>query len=199
MQDIPPVSLLRCGIQDYGNGKEGDASKPTTEELFRYLEDQVPWLVSEEGLEYEHKLWETLCTCPLFTRTPSLPIPSAGVEKLDQLPIRWTYTAPTPTDPSPLVQSLIALSSALPRASRPSSYQRTLETLSDFTGYISTQIYQPFRPIQGGTGFHALTSTLGPAEEEFRREVRALKGLVLNRRSFMPASPRTSASPPAAP
>lgn len=53
MQDLPPVSLIRCGIQDYGKRKEGDASKPTTEELFRYLEDQVPWLVSEEGLKYE--------------------------------------------------------------------------------------------------------------------------------------------------
>jgi hypothetical protein len=53
MQDIPPVSLIRCGIQDYRKGKEGDAAKPTTEELFRYLEGQVPWLVSEEGLKYE--------------------------------------------------------------------------------------------------------------------------------------------------
>jgi hypothetical protein len=65
---------------------------------------------------------------------------------------------------------------------RPSLHQHALQTLSDFTGYISTQIYQPFRPIQGGTGFHMMmTSSLGPAEEEFKREVRALKGLVLNR------------------
>lgn len=53
MQNMPPVSLIRCGIHDYGRGKEGDVAKPTTEELFRYLEGQVPWLVSEDGLRYE--------------------------------------------------------------------------------------------------------------------------------------------------
>lgn len=53
MQDIPTVSLIRCGIQDHGKGKEGESAKPTTEELFRFLEAQVPWLVSEEGLKYE--------------------------------------------------------------------------------------------------------------------------------------------------
>jgi hypothetical protein len=200
VQDIPPVSLIRCGIQDYAKGREGDASKPTTEGLFQYLEGQVPWLVSEEGLKYEvslnilhtlfmlsprcwtqQKLWETLSTCPLFTGTPSLPTPSTGTENVEQIPTRWTYTAPTPPDPSPLLQSLTTLSSALPRVPRPSSYQHTLQSLSDFTGYISTQLYQPFRPVQGVNGFHGLASTLGPVEEEFKREVRALKGLVLNR------------------
>jgi hypothetical protein len=97
----------------------------------------------------------------------------------DQMSSRWTYSAPTPLEPSPLLQSVTMLSSALPQAPRSNSYQRTLQTLSDFTGYISTQIYQPFRP--GGTGFHGMSSTLGPAEEEFKREVRSLKGLVLNR------------------
>jgi hypothetical protein len=56
VQDIPPVSLIRCGIQDYAKGREGDASKPTTEGLFQYLEGQVPWLVSEEGSKYEVSL-----------------------------------------------------------------------------------------------------------------------------------------------
>ena len=128
----------------------------------------------------QQKLWETLSTCPLFTGTPPLPTSSAGTENLDHKATRWTYTAPTIPEPSPLLQSLTRLSSTLPRVPRPSSHQYTLQTLSDFTGYISTQIYQPFRPIQGGTGF-GIQSILGPAEEEFRKEVRALKGLVLNR------------------
>jgi hypothetical protein len=98
----------------------------------------------------------------------------------DQMSTRWTYSAPTPPDPSPLLQSVTTLSSALPQAPRSNSYQHTLQALSDFTGYISTQIYQPFRPTHSGTGFHGMTSILGPAEEEFKREVRALKGLVLN-------------------
>jgi hypothetical protein len=52
-QDMPTVSFIRCGIEDYGKAKEGDAAKPTTHDFFRFLESQVPWLVSEEGLEYE--------------------------------------------------------------------------------------------------------------------------------------------------
>ena len=50
---IPPITLLRCGIMDYGKGKEDQHAKPSTEDLFRYLESQIPWLVSEEGLRYE--------------------------------------------------------------------------------------------------------------------------------------------------
>ena len=61
---IPPVTLLRCGIIDYGKGKEKgkekQQAKPSTEDLFRYLESQVPWLVSEEGLQYE------VCMCVHF-------------------------------------------------------------------------------------------------------------------------------------
>jgi len=61
--------------------------------------------------------------------------------------------------------------------------QRTLQTLVDFTGYITTQIYS--------FGLHPLgmngTATTGSTEvDEIRREIRALKGLVLNRRSFLP-------------
>ena len=50
---IPPITLLRCGIMDYGKGKDDHLVKPSTEDLFRYLESQIPWLVSEEGLRYE--------------------------------------------------------------------------------------------------------------------------------------------------
>jgi hypothetical protein len=53
IQDIPTVSFVRCGVEDFGKGREGDAAKPTTHEFFQFLESQVPWLVSEEGLEYE--------------------------------------------------------------------------------------------------------------------------------------------------
>jgi len=50
---IPPVTLLRCGIEDFGKGKESTDSKPTTEDLFRYLEGQLPWLLTEEGYQFE--------------------------------------------------------------------------------------------------------------------------------------------------
>lgn len=60
-----------------------------------------------------------------------------------------------------------------PKGPLPSSaVQNTLQTLSNLTGYISTQVYLPYRPPG---------HSLGPAEDEMRREIRALKGLVLNR------------------
>lgn len=52
--------------------------------------------------------------------------------------------------------------------------------MSDFTGYLSTQVYLPYRsPSVAGI----LPSGNGQStvEEELRREIRALKGLVLNR------------------
>lgn len=51
--DIPTVTLLRCGIHDFGKGRDGDDANPTTDDLFRYLEGQIPWLASEDGLHYE--------------------------------------------------------------------------------------------------------------------------------------------------
>ncbi|KAF8076637.1 hypothetical protein FPV67DRAFT_1664894 [Lyophyllum atratum] len=182
MHSIPPLTLIRCGLEGYGKGKDDADSSPTTEELFRYLEGQVPWLVSEEGLIYEQKLWDTLSTCSMFTRTPPLPEPNAeNVE--DQEPTRWTYTAPTPTQPSPVLKSMAALSESLPKSSAPkhNSRQHTLQALSEFTGYIGTQLYLPYRPPSSAMGFLGSGSSLGPAEDEFRREIRALKGLVLNR------------------
>ncbi|KAH0587835.1 hypothetical protein H2248_006591 [Termitomyces sp. 'cryptogamus'] len=53
VHSIPPITLLRCSLQGFSKGKESEMSQPTTEELFRYMEGQIPWLVSEEGLRYE--------------------------------------------------------------------------------------------------------------------------------------------------
>ncbi|GLB34034.1 putative peroxisomal membrane anchor protein (Pex14p) conserved region [Lyophyllum shimeji] len=196
MHSIPPVTLLRSGIEGFGKGKDADQAQPTTEDLFQYLEGQLPWLVSDDGLKYEQKLWETLSTCSLFTGTPSPPTPTAeGFE--DQKPTRWTYTPPMPVDPSPLVKSMTTLSAALPKSTAPrhTAGQHTLQALSDFTGYISTQLYPPYRPSGSAMGFLGTGASLGPAEDEFRREIRALKGLVLNRRSFMPTTPRPPSVP----
>ncbi|KAF5387839.1 hypothetical protein D9615_000605 [Tricholomella constricta] len=183
MENIPPVTLIRCGLESFGEGKEGDLSKPTTEELFQYLEGQVPWLASEDGLKYEQKLWETLSTCPLFIGTPSLPTSNAENFE-DQKPTRWTYAAPEPAEPSPVSESMNALSRSLPKSSAPqhNSRQHTLQALAEFTGYISTQVYMPYRPPSSAAGFLGSGGSLGPAEDEFRREIRALKGLVLNRK-----------------
>ena len=61
---LPFTTLLRCGIADIGKGKERNDSKPTTEKVFRYLEGQIPWLVTDEGLEYEASEFCQLRTSP---------------------------------------------------------------------------------------------------------------------------------------
>ena len=67
---------------------------------------------------------------------------------------------------------------------RRSVFQRTLQFLSDFTGEISAQVYLPYRPSTMGAGIPPLAET-SSIEDELRREIRALKGLVLNRYYFL--------------
>ncbi|KXN83745.1 hypothetical protein AN958_00888 [Leucoagaricus sp. SymC.cos] len=47
---VSPVIMLRCGLTDLTKEQEDD-QKPTTEELFRYLEEKIPWLLSVDGLK----------------------------------------------------------------------------------------------------------------------------------------------------
>jgi len=63
-------------------------------------------------------------------------------------------------------------------------YQHMLQTLTDLTGYLTTQIYTlPSGGISGyGVTGYTTTSTLAsPQQEELRKEIRAMKGLVLSR------------------
>ncbi|EKM80402.1 hypothetical protein AGABI1DRAFT_58155 [Agaricus bisporus var. burnettii JB137-S8] len=185
--NVSPVSLLRCGLNDFNRGRD-NGQDPTTQELFHYMEEKIPFLTSAEGQKYEQRLWEVLCSCPLFTANPPLIPPSTTREP--QAQSRWTYLPPPPLDPSDVVKALSSLKLALPKdqLSKSSPLQNTLQALSEFTGYISSQVYTPYRPPVVGS-----SNSWGPIEEQLRREIRALKGLVLNRRSFLP--PRTSPSP----
>jgi len=59
-----------------------------------------------------------------------------------------------------------------------------LQTLTDLTGYLTTQTY--ILPSGGFSGYgvtgYTTTSTLAtPQQEELRKEIRAMKGLVLSR------------------
>ncbi|KAL1740281.1 hypothetical protein HDZ31DRAFT_47798, partial [Schizophyllum fasciatum] len=178
--EIPAVTLLRCALEELkGAGKEN--ALPSTEDVFRVLEGRIPWLLSDEGVVREGVLWDTLSTSPLFASEMD------GLQEIQ----RWRYVNPEVPPTPPLLDSLQGLSRTMAKfpaqnEDRPS--QRTLQALGDFTGYLSSQVYAPFRPtgMQYGTG----SSGLGPLEEEIRKEIRALKGLVLNRRSFLPSVPR---------
>ncbi|KAF8138372.1 hypothetical protein EV363DRAFT_1393827 [Boletus edulis] len=202
--DIPDITILRCALEELGRSK---ADGTSTEELFRYLESKFSWLGGEEGVA--RQVWFALfIAChltPIFSNRvtfgtssmlvlclfASIPLP---LDHSSQL--LWKYIPPPPPTTSSLLASLVNLQAALPRsqeasASGPpptptiSARQRTLQILSDFTGYITTQTYTLGLPSIRGTG---ATSGGSPVEDELRREIRALKGLVLNRRSFLPSS-----------
>ncbi|KAF7355535.1 hypothetical protein MSAN_01470600 [Mycena sanguinolenta] len=181
---VSEISLLRCAISDFRKGSE--SRNPTTEEVFQVLEGKIPWLVSEEGAPFEQRLWDTLSTCPLFasSTSPSPDSPPAPTDRPEIL--YWGYNPPVPPTPTALAESLSALSASMPKSSRDkhSAIQHALQSITDFTGYISSQMYAPYTPV--GSRFGA---TLNPAEEEVRKEIRALKGLVLNRRTFLPSTP----------
>lgn len=129
-------------------------------------------------------MWETLSTSPLFGKV----VPAtASISQRDAMEstsgsqTHWEYITPAPVDDPLLFKSLLKLSSELPRdfKMRKSPFQHILQSLSDFTGYISTQVYLPYRPpasvgIPNAGGQSSI-------EEDLRKEIRALKGLVLNR------------------
>ncbi|KAG9317368.1 hypothetical protein JVU11DRAFT_1567 [Chiua virens] len=193
-QDVPDITLLRCALEELDQSETDGTS---TEDLFHHLESKLPWLGHEEGATRQNDLWNRLNDCSLFVS--SVPKPGApGPLPLDH-PSRllWKYIPPPSRPTPPLLTSLANLRAALPRGKEAapttssslskvptmSARQRTLQALSDFTGYITTQTYALGLPSLRGPNSGGSSGNL--AEDELRREIRALKGLVLNRRSFL--------------
>ncbi|KZT70377.1 hypothetical protein DAEQUDRAFT_668036 [Daedalea quercina L-15889] len=177
-QDVPDVTLLRCAITELF-----DEKKPATSEaIFFVLEGKIPWLRGGGDEGGARHLWQTLTSTPLFHE-----------EATEETSI-WTYTSPLPPPIPPLMQSLYALRAALPAgtAHEPSRFQYTLNALTDLTGYIAMRTYDTFQ-------LGPETGTTPGVEEEVKREIRGLKGLVLNRRAFMPNVPRPQTYTPAPP
>ncbi|KAG8925300.1 hypothetical protein FRC01_010394, partial [Tulasnella sp. 417] len=71
------------------------------------------------------------------------------------------------------------------------SRQETLDTVNSLTGYVSARVYS----VPGYTANKGVVKkppVLGPIEDEVKSEIRALKGLVLNRRSFVASALRSN-------
>lgn len=155
------------------------------EQNMRY--DMSRWITSNELISYrQEQLWNTLNACPHFGQVALAPSSSSSAqpETADSsAPKLWEYAPPAPVDPPPVITSLDALSKELPKdvSRKKSPFQHTLQTMSDFTGYLSTQVYMPYRSTSVGMGVPSSDNEKAPLEEELRREIRALKGLVLNR------------------
>ncbi|KAF5393005.1 hypothetical protein D9757_001316 [Collybiopsis confluens] len=188
LRKVPHSTLLRCAWEDYRKLPDCANLNPRTEELFQVLESRIPWLVSDEGIAFEHSLWDTLSTTSAFEGTVSQDSPENFPP-----PVRWAYIPPKPTQTTPFISSLESLSrvTSTYTPTPTSSYQPTLQTMSEFTGYISSNLYTPYRPPPlPGT----VSPSTGDISDGLKKEIRALKGLALNRRSFMPTIPRPSFS-----
>ncbi|KAG1906958.1 uncharacterized protein F5891DRAFT_350925 [Suillus fuscotomentosus] len=201
--DTSNVSILRSAIEELTHSKESTEGI-STGDLFDHLEAKLPWLKGERGAACQNDLWQTLNKSPLFTSTSPQSSSSSSIPEHPSH-LLWSYVPPPISLPPPMIVALDTLQAALPRkaAAPPLSRtetvplrpaQRTLQTLADFTGYIATQTYA------FGTHMRGISSSLTTNNtdvDEIRREIRALKGLVLNRRSFLPGIgiPRTSSEP----
>jgi hypothetical protein len=121
-------------------------------------------------------MWRTLNDAPLFhcTETNSSESP------------RWSYHIPDPaTRPTPpLLAALSKLQSSVTHAvseQPPHRFQHTLQALIDFTGYLTTKTYALASAMHRLPGATPSPATTVIEEEEIRMEIKALKGLVLNR------------------
>ncbi|KAI0082349.1 hypothetical protein K474DRAFT_500649 [Panus rudis PR-1116 ss-1] len=160
-QRPPPLSVLRCVIEDM----TAKGESVTTQALFGTIESSFS--VSAHEDDYANELWDTLHTAAIFKQEEK-----GGATV-------WSYAKPEGSPSSPVLDSLSSLRSTLPPPRLPHNrFQHTLQMLSDFTGYITTQTYSISTLRLPGMG---ISAPLSPEEEEVRREIRALKGLVLNR------------------
>jgi hypothetical protein len=66
-----------------------------------------------------------------------------------------------------------------PSSSSQRGTQHTLRSLTDLTAYLTAQTYEV--PVKYMPAYGRPQRTLGAAEEEVRKEIRSLKGMLLNR------------------
>ncbi|OBZ76650.1 hypothetical protein A0H81_03892 [Grifola frondosa] len=126
------------------------------------MEAKLPWLKSDEGLQFEEDLWRTLSTTSVFTLIED-----------ESTPV-WNYTAPPPTVPP--------LSSPRSPSSKTHSHHARARkplpahlpsALGPHRLHCNTDVRAPDRVPRARVG---LSVPLSPAEDEVRREIRALKG-----------------------
>ncbi|KAI0307026.1 hypothetical protein B0F90DRAFT_1813852 [Multifurca ochricompacta] len=183
---VPRVTLLRCALAELAT-----QNKPSTaDEVFQVLFSTGLQSLLNIDDAYQESLWKTLNDAPLF----QLVEPSSQSE-----PPRWSYQnpEPAPQPTAPLLPSLTKLQNSVAHAASARGIQRfqhTLQALIDVTGYLTTKTYALASAMHRLPGTASVSAT-PIEEEEVRLEIKALKGLVLNRRTFMPAIPRPSSAP----
>jgi hypothetical protein len=95
---------------------------------------------------------------------------------------RWSYVPPQAPAPPAIVAALSTLSAALPRTVSHHQELRAparglFQSLTDLTAFVTSHAYGLSFGARGTFGDPKISS----GAEEVRKEIRALKGLVLNR------------------
>ncbi|KAI9508159.1 hypothetical protein F5148DRAFT_1149264 [Russula earlei] len=166
---LPHVTLLRCTLTDLAAQK-----KPVTaENIFQMLLSTKASSILNID---DESLWKTVNGVPLFHVTANGP--SSGSP-------HWSYHPPdTATWPTPpLLPALAKLQDSVTHvvsARQTRRFQHALQALIDFTGYLTTKTYalaSAMHRLPGTTP----SSVTAIEEEEIRMDIKALKGLVLNR------------------
>ncbi|KAF8529112.1 hypothetical protein BU17DRAFT_80297 [Hysterangium stoloniferum] len=174
----PLGTLLRAAFL----GEPGQ--KYTVDELHTRLLRLFPALGDDNEGEFKRAISRQLSRSGLFFK-----IPEGELE-------HWTLNVDTNSKSIPVVSStsiLEALRSAIARGVEVGeTYQHTFKSLTDFTAFLSKETFDLYGNSLGFRHAFSGARNLSPAQEDVRREIRALKGLVLNRRSFVPSPNRTA-------
>jgi hypothetical protein len=164
----PPtlVSYVRCAIEQ---SIAKDKQAPTADAITALLQNgTIP------EVEHEDAVLNILHSTPIFLQTTD----DTSVE-------RWSYVSVSSSGPAPILNALSDLRSSLPSSSTTSpsdtgpALRGLLQSLASLTALATSHAYGLTKRAAFGQ------VEMSPGAEEVRKEIRALKGLVLNRRAFM--------------
>ncbi|KAF8591495.1 hypothetical protein K439DRAFT_901504 [Ramaria rubella] len=171
----PLILIIRCAFL------EQPKRRLTIDELYYQLITQFPGFSKRNEHEFKRHIKHEILKSRLFDKDAE-----SGIEY-------WSLRVHTDSHMS-TARSLEILRDTVSRSFRGRNvYQHTFKSLTDLTAFLSRETFALYGSNAGFRlpGGHLL----GPAEEEVRRDIRALKGLVLNRRSFAPTTYRPSLPP----
>lgn len=152
----------------------------TVDEIVEQLDKTFPrWLQAQGWRETKERVLHELELSDLYSKSET---PDTQI---------WSLTTvdPQPQLPNPET-SLNKLRDTITKThKRETTFQHVFKCLTDFTAFLSRETFQFYTVDTAAFRRNYLgdTTSLSPIQDEVRREIRALKGLVLNRyvlRSF---------------
>jgi len=182
--DIPldDHGLPTCSLSSviYCAFSESSAAEYTVDAIYELLTNRYPGLAKGESAELKNSILQQLSQSTLYTKLQG--DGDVWILRKDENSL-------------PTLSRLETLHRAVRQANNKENrgtYSYTFKALTDLTAYISRETFVTYGGTSGFRHGFSTSTQMTPAQEEVRREIRALKGLVLNRRSFAPIPPRAS-------